>query len=575
MSKFSKYKRISIPVIIFLVLAVLTAGALASPPDWVPGPPPWVPGPPPWVDPEEPPEEPPEEEEPHYDTVTCLTPEKAAQLSSDEWIAQQEAAETAILANFEAGNYTLENPLVVVNPYGNAPLSALVLFETEEEVSVEIVVKGKAASEDIKHSFREVATEHIIPVYGLYGGANTVVISTSAGDSNEIAINTGTLPQAVRTLTPTITVEGDERMYPGITLCDVNNWTTSGVVVGFDAKGDVRCVLQNCARWCMVPVANGKILAASPKFERSTYFFAGIVEVDLMGKIHTEVLRNGVHHGYRKLLNGNWIVVSDMVGRDTVEDHIVELDGKTGEVVRSWDMRELWDMHDYVGSPGHNFNRQDWLHINSIWLCPGEDAILVSGRHQDSFFKVDLGKSEIVWVMTEDYEQYTDAFKEKLLTPIGDEFEYVWGQHNISMMADGRILVFDNGNNRSKDPDKMVPANRNYSRVVIYEVDEVNMTVEQIWQYGKERGTELFSNFISGMDAFGTNHILMNFGGKTPATVVEWRDGEVIWEMKLNRNIFQTERVDLYDFNEKYYALGVNPGKQLGTLFTWKEGRTD
>ncbi|HHX78043.1 MAG TPA: hypothetical protein GX697_06830, partial [Firmicutes bacterium] len=56
MSKFIKYKRISIPVIVFLVLAVLTAGALASPPDWVPGPPPWVPGPPPWVDPEEPPE---------------------------------------------------------------------------------------------------------------------------------------------------------------------------------------------------------------------------------------------------------------------------------------------------------------------------------------------------------------------------------------------------------------------------------------------------------------------------------------------------------------------------------------
>ncbi len=557
MSKIIKYKRISIPVIVLLIIALLTAGALAQdPPDHAD-----TQGPPPHSG--------------KYDTVTSLTPERAAELSSDAWISDQEAAEAAIMADFEAGDYTLENPLVVVNPYGTAPLSALVLFETEEEVSVDVVVKGKEASENIEHSFRQEETDHVIPVYGLYGGANTVEITTSAGDSSEIAINTGTLPQTVRTLTPTITVAGDERMYPGITFAAVNNWATNGVVVGFDAKGDIRSVLQNTARWCLVPLSNGRILASSPKFERSAYFFAGIVEVDLMGKIHTEVLRNGVHHGYRKLLNGNWIAISDKVGRDTVEDHIVELDGETGEVVRSWDMRELWDMHDYVGSPGHNFNRQDWLHINSIWLCPGEDAILVSGRHQDSFFKVDLGKSEIVWVMTEDYEQYTDEFKEKLLTPIGDEFEYVWGQHNISMMADGRILVFDNGNNRSKDPDNMVPANRNYSRVVIYEVDEVNMTVEQVWQYGKERGTELFSNFISGMDAYGTNHFLMNFGGKVPATFVEWRDGEVIWEMKLNRNVFQTERIDLYDFNESYYELGMNPGEQLGTLFTWKEGKTN
>ncbi|HHX77343.1 MAG TPA: aryl-sulfate sulfotransferase [Firmicutes bacterium] len=578
MSKFIKYKRISIPVIIFLVMAVLTAGALAGLPNWVPGPPPWAgeEGPP-----------------PHAGTVTCLTPEKAAQLSSDEWVAEQAAVEAAILADFAAGTFTLDNPLVVVNPYGNAPLSALVLFETEEAVSVDLVVKGKDASVDIKHSFSEVATTHIIPVYGLYEGANTVVFATSAGDSSEIDITTGELPQNVKSLNATVNVEGDERMYPGITFACVNNWATNGVVVGFDAKGDVRSLLPNI-RWTTVPLANGRILAASPKFERGGYFFAGIVEVDLMGKVHTEVLRNGVHHGYRKTLNGNWIVIADMVGRDTVEDHIVELDGETGQVVRSWDMRELWDLHEYVSSPTYDYNSQDWLHVNSIWLCPGEDAILVSGRHQDSFFKVDLAKSEIVWVMTEDYEQYTDAFKEKLLTPIGDDFEYVWGQHNISMMPNGRILVFDNGDGRSKDSDKMKPFTDpdNYSRVVIYEVDEKNMTVKQVWQYGKERYQELFSAHICGMDAFGNNHFLMNFGGAAEGNIpgilammnpglqraffIEWRDDEVIWELEISgANVYQTDRMDLYDINQGYYELGVNPGKQLGTLFTWKEGKTN
>ncbi len=576
MSKIIKYKRISIPVIVLLIIALLAAAALAKPDH---------------ADTQGPPEH--AQNNSKYDAHTALTPEKAAELSSDAWIGEQEAAEAAILAQFAGGNYTLNNPLVVVNPYGAAPLSALVLFKTAQAVSVDLVVKGKTASVDIEHSFSKAETDHVIPVYGLYEGETTVVITTSAGGSSEIVIETAPLPPNVSTLNTTVNVEGDERMYPGITFAAVNNWATNGVVVGFDAKGDVRSVLQN-ARWCLVPLSDGRILASSTKFERGGYYYAGIVEVDLMGKIHQEYLRNGVHHGYRKLLNGNYIVIADKVGRETVEDHIVELDGKTGEVVRAWDMRECWGMEEYVGSPFHNYNETDWLHINSIWLCPGEDAILVSGRHQDVFFKLDLTKSEVVWAMTEDYEQYTDKFREKLLQPVGDDFEYVWGQHNISMMSDGRIIVFDNGNGRSKDLDKTMELTdpNNYSRVVIYDVDEENMTVEQVWQYGKERTQELFSAHISGMDAYGTNHFLMNFGGAAEGNIpgimamgnpallraffVEYRDGEVIWELKISgANVFQTERIDLYDFNESYYELGVNPGEQFGTLFTWKEGKTN
>ncbi len=483
-----RLRRISIPIITLLILALFSFGAFAQ-------------GPPDHAGQQGPPAH---ATNSKYDTETSLTPEKALELSSDRWISEQEAVETAILADFEAGNYTLSNPLIVVNPYGTAPLSALVLFETEEKVSVELLVKGKEASENITNSFNQKETDHIIPVYGLYEGETTVVIKTSAGQSSEIVIETEELPQVVdqsgnkTTLTSEVKVVGDERMYPGITFASVNGWVPDGVVLGFDAKGDIRCVLEN-ANWCQVYLGNGRILATSPKHERGMYFFAGIVELDLMGKVHKEYLRNGVHHGYRKLLNGNYIVIADMVGRNTVEDHIVELDGKTGEVVRSWDLREAWGMKEYKSSPSYNYNEKDWLHINSIWLCPGEDAILVSGRHQDVFFKLDLSKNEVVWAMTEDYEQYTDKFKEKLLKPVGDDFEYVWGQHNIKMMDDGRILVFDNGNGRSKDPNKVLPgdSDKNYSRVVVYDVDEENMTVEQVWQYGKERGTE-FGAFTQG-----------------------------------------------------------------------------
>ncbi len=87
--------------------------------------------------------------------------------------------------------------------------------------------------------------------------------------------------------------------------------------------------------------------------------------------------------------------------------------------------------------------------------------------------------------------------------------------------------------------------------------------------------TALYSPFISGMDAYGTNHFLMNFGGHNPSTFIEYRDGEVIWELKVNQNVYQLERINLYDIGAKYYELGVNPGEQFGRLFTWKEGKTN
>ena len=48
-----------------------------------------------------------------------------------------------MLAEFEAGNYTIEEPLVKYNPYLINPLAAVVLFKTEQETAVTVTVLGK------------------------------------------------------------------------------------------------------------------------------------------------------------------------------------------------------------------------------------------------------------------------------------------------------------------------------------------------------------------------------------------------------------------------------------------------
>ncbi len=60
----------------------------------------------------------------------------------------QFAAEEAMLAQCAKGTYTLEKPYVKLNPYGIAPLTALVYFQTASPCSVEICVRGKEAAGD-------------------------------------------------------------------------------------------------------------------------------------------------------------------------------------------------------------------------------------------------------------------------------------------------------------------------------------------------------------------------------------------------------------------------------------------
>ena len=45
--------------------------------------------------------------------------------------------------------YPLENALIVVNPYGTSPLSAVAVFSTEEATGGTITVKGKSPENDI------------------------------------------------------------------------------------------------------------------------------------------------------------------------------------------------------------------------------------------------------------------------------------------------------------------------------------------------------------------------------------------------------------------------------------------
>ncbi len=76
----------------------------------------------------------------------------------------------------------------MLDPYGESPLAALFLFQTETATQVEILIHGGDEDTGAAHTFAELSTQHVIPVYGLYPGqVNIITIEkpTTGGRARE------------------------------------------------------------------------------------------------------------------------------------------------------------------------------------------------------------------------------------------------------------------------------------------------------------------------------------------------------------------------------------------------------
>mgnify|MGYP003317044320 CR=1 FL=1 len=67
---------------------------------------------------------------------------------SENYLFKQNEIEAELLKDTA---YTYENPKIIVNPYGNSPLTALVIFETKDLTAPSITVQGKDNNYYLNH----------------------------------------------------------------------------------------------------------------------------------------------------------------------------------------------------------------------------------------------------------------------------------------------------------------------------------------------------------------------------------------------------------------------------------------
>lgn len=457
----------------------------------------------------------------------------------------------SIIEEYDAAKPDINNGLVTLDPYRCNPLAALVCFHTEQLARIIVTIKDPILFQpDITFTYpkTEYVQDHIIPIAGLYPDTNNKIDFTvqyedgSTEPTIEYTITTAPLPHS-SVLLPTLSLPTDisvnpdaATQAPGFTFVAPQ----SAYLFGFDNTG-VRWLLTGDyvnSEWSDIErISNGNFLVS--------FGFYELREVDILGRcLKQTVLKSRMHHDWFELENGQLLITTE--DQDHPDNYVMDVTTiidypGSSNIVGEFRLREVLDT-TRLAIPNVNAqaptDEKDWFHNNRSVYDAATDSVIMSGRHQNTIISItaqagdtthSLLIDDINWIMGT-HDNWGTEFQSKLLTPIdenGDSIDAItanadfwnWGQHSVTLPSDQPtepdlidLIIFNNGNYRSYDDALQVPASENYSECVRYQINTSAMTIQMIWRFGKELGSQYYGSFVGSVRDYNETY-LVNHGG--------------------------------------------------------------
>lgn len=255
------------------------------------------------------------------------------------------------------------------------------------------------------------------------------------------------------------------------------------------------------------------------------------------------------HHTFHRMPNGNTLILGwefisreeaikkgrdpkslPPKGQSVVYDGVAHY-GFWNDFVREVNPqgKTVWEWHssDHLGTgPDQlNFNYQlprpvgemyhyyDWSHFNTVSYIPETDTVVLNSRNLSEFYFVDhkTGKITYRWGNPTTYDP-----KAKKPGWYDDGDQKVWGNHCATPLANGNVLLFDNGSERPQ-----------FRRSRAVEVDP--KTSKIVWEYETKHTSSFFSHRQGGVQRLpnGNTLICSTHGGHVFEVTPE---KEVVWE---------------------------------------------
>lgn len=471
------------------------------------------------------------------------------------------------------------------NPFGKTPLSGSIRIESSLAGRLQLGIKPKAPDTSLLvHQFKELSDELLLPVLGLYYNFDNQIYVQFEIDGQSYYTDTISVAIAQRpSYLPNTIVDVYKplKMEPGMHFISYRARVPSSPFI-LDNYGEIRYHLD---------FTNDEELAdlnydvGMERLANGNYYFGKwpsnqLYEIDVLGNIVNQWNLGNFefHHNVQEKQDGNFLCTVSAFdmhssGRIAIEDWIVELDRQSGSIINTWNLKQSLDDSREVFGFAYWGNNVDWAHANAVIHDPADNTIIVSLRTQ-CVVKLDY-QNNVKWILSnhkswgknargENLQQFLLQPLDKEGQPINDpellegeashpDFEWPWYQHAPLINSKGNLMVFDNGENRDWRH------GAKYSRAVEYEINEDELTVKQIWQYGKERGIDCYSRIVSDVDVleqtgniyFCPGSRVVNGGGNFGAKIIEldYDTREVVFEMRINAPdivFHRAEKLSLY-----------------------------
>ncbi len=405
------------------------------------------------------------------------------------------------------GEYTEEHFLVVLDPYELSPLSALVLFQSDVPYRIKAEVKGTLLSDTVGNTdisgVTELSRRHRVPVLGLYPGRdNTVCLSFYDEEgvlvkTFSFVIKTKPLPKALKDM---VKVK-ENQTPPTFSLTFVYGGDTR-YPYAFDRAGEIRFFLQRTPKpYGLHFLSNGHFLFAEknilmPSF--SNPHSSQVLEMDLLGRVHRIYnVENGLHHDAGEMTEGGNLIAAGSSLEHSNEDMIMELDRKTGKVVKQVKLGDIFDKTYQDGI--------DWVHLNTVSYDPKTNTVLICCRNLHTVARIDWGTGELKWIFCHPKFWRGTSMEDKLLTPVGKNLKktgWSYQAHAAYMLPedlDGNpdtehFIIYDNHWHKR--------------RSVSFFDDDPNSFVRIYTVNEKERTVSLYKSFPCAKSKIRSNGVL-------------------------------------------------------------------
>ena len=380
----------------------------------------------------------------------------------------------AIIDEYKSTNqYSLENPLFILNPYGTNRTGVYAYFNTEEATNITYTVSvedeniGDFTATLYSNEEGTAVTEHEGQIIGLIQGyENTLTFEAKDANGTVIAktqykLNVpdfGTLDKLYFTATETGDMTKISEGLFTLSDYDLQDPEEYSHILLVDNSGVIRAeiILDSIKNSPVVEFIDGNFVFA--------YDASKIGSMNRLGKVERiyDLGQYKYHHDMEyNPANNTLVILADDTERDTIEEIAISLDMETGEISMAADFEVLMkDIMERATRPEVNMmysTEFDWIHFNSVAFI-NETDILLSARELSSIIRVDnIYENPTISSIIADELLWEDTAYADLVYKKGNEFSSHAGQHNLTVihddsLEDGQYYVTLYNNNWGNSP---------------------------------------------------------------------------------------------------------------------------